>query len=327
MAGCGPEPASGRSTIAAVSKVVPEAPAARSAPRHSSLPVTLIRTARIRQWPKNLLVFAAPGAAGVLTDATPLFRTLVAFAVFCVVASGTYFINDAVDAEADRAHPSKRHRPIAAGTLSRPLAAAVGVGLMVVGVGAGAGPAMAARADPDDLRPPPVRLQLLPQASAHLRSGCHCRRFRAAGDRRRGGGSRTHLRMVSHRGHLRELADGYRKAGSRARRTRSDRGDHRPTLDQYSLSFLRTVLAIAAGGAIIGYCLWAFSLQTALAHHRDPIWYQLSIVPMMIALLRYTFLVEHGKGAKPEELAFTDRPLQLLGVVWLALFAMGVYAS
>ena len=68
------------------------------------------------------------------------------------------------------------------------------------------------------------------------------------------------------------------------------------------------MLAISAGGAIIGYCLWAFSLQTALTHHRDPIWYQLSIVPMIIALLRYTFLVEKGKGAKPEELVFSDRP-------------------
>ncbi len=106
-----------------------------------------------------------------------------------------------------------------------------------------------------------------------------------------------------------------------------NRGSHRPALDQYSATFLRTVLAITAGGAIIGYCLWAFSLQTALSHHRDPIWYQLSIVPMMIALLRYTFLVESGKGGKPEELVFTDHTMQVLGVVWVVLFAMGVYAS
>ena len=101
----------------------------------------------------------------------------------------------------------------------------------------------------------------------------------------------------------------------------ADRGNHRPALDEYSQTFLRTVLAISAGGAIIGYCLWAFSLQTALTHHRDPIWYQLSIVPMIIALLRYTFLVEKGKGAHPEELVFSDRPLQVLGAVWVLLFA------
>jgi hypothetical protein len=48
---------------------------------------------------------------------------------------------------------------------------------------------------------------------------------------------------------------------------------------------------------------------------------------MIIALLRYTFLVEGGRGAKPEELVFADRPLQVLGVVWAGLFALGVYAS
>ena len=106
-----------------------------------------------------------------------------------------------------------------------------------------------------------------------------------------------------------------------------NRGNHRVTLEQYTSSFLRTVLAISAAGAIIGYCLWAFSLQTALAHHRDPIWYQLSIVPMIIAILRYTFLVEGGRGAKPEELVFADRPLQVLGLVWAVLFALGVYVS
>jgi decaprenyl-phosphate phosphoribosyltransferase len=106
-----------------------------------------------------------------------------------------------------------------------------------------------------------------------------------------------------------------------------DRGAHRATLDLYSATFLRTILGISAGGAILGYCLWAFSLQTALVHHRDPIWYQLSIVPMIIALLRYTFLVESGRGAKPEELVLGDRSMQLLGLVWALFFALGVYAS
>ncbi|MGH9122455.1 MAG: decaprenyl-phosphate phosphoribosyltransferase, partial [Acidimicrobiales bacterium] len=76
---------------------------------------------------------------------------------------------------------------------------------------------------------------------------------------------------------------------------------------------------------IIGYCLWAFSLTTP--HHHDPIWYQLSIVPVFVALLRYTFLVEGGRGAEPEEVVLTDRPLQVLGLLWLALFCVGVYAG
>jgi hypothetical protein len=48
---------------------------------------------------------------------------------------------------------------------------------------------------------------------------------------------------------------------------------------------------------------------------------------MIIALLRYAFLVEGGHGAKPEELVFGDHPLQVLGLIWATLFALGVYAS
>ena len=76
-----------------------------------------IRTARPKQWTKNVLVFAAPAAAGVLDQRDALLQTLVAFVGFCLAASGTYFLNDAIDAEADRLHPTKRLRPIAAGEL------------------------------------------------------------------------------------------------------------------------------------------------------------------------------------------------------------------
>ena len=78
----------------------------------------LLRLARPKQWTKNVLVVAAPGAAGVLTQAQPAFRTAVAFVCFCLAASSTYFLNDAIDVEADREHPRKRTRPIAAGEVS-----------------------------------------------------------------------------------------------------------------------------------------------------------------------------------------------------------------
>src|SRR3954463_15069450 len=96
-----------------------------------SLLGALVRTARPRQWTKKVLVFAAPGAAGVLTEGTPLVRTLIAFVAFCLAASGTYFLNDAADAEADRLHPSKRERPVGAGGLSVGMARGVAVGFIV----------------------------------------------------------------------------------------------------------------------------------------------------------------------------------------------------
>src|SRR5258708_3255671 len=88
-----------------------------AAPGHRS--PALWRLARPKQWVKNLLVIAAPGAAGVLTECGALFQTAVAFGCFCLAASATYYINDAIDVEADRRHPRKRFRPVAAGEVSR----------------------------------------------------------------------------------------------------------------------------------------------------------------------------------------------------------------
>jgi decaprenyl-phosphate phosphoribosyltransferase len=287
----------------------------------------MVRTARIRQWPKNVLVFAAPGAAGVLTHGTALLRTLVAFAAFCLVSSGTYFMNDAVDAEADRNHPTKRFRPVAAGIISRSQAVVVGSVLMAVGIGGGA--ALAWRLGlvlaiyvalqfsySFYLKHQPIFDLVTVAAGFVLRA--------IAGAVAVPVPVSEWFLIVATFGSL-LMVTGKRLAEHAE--LGHDGGAHRATLDTYSPGFLRTVLAISAGGAIVGYCLWAFSLQTALTHHRDPIWYQLSIVPVLIALLRYTFLVEGGRGAKPEELVFADRPLQVLGVIWTVLFALGVYAS
>lgn len=310
-----------------MSKVLHSDRASGGAVPPRSLWPALVRTARIKQWSKNVLVFAAPGAAGVLTHGGAFLRSLVAFVTFCAVSSGTYFINDAADAEADRRHPTKRLRPVAAGIISRSQAVVVGAILMALGIGGGAalewrlGAVLAIY----------VALQL--GYSFYLK---HQPIFDlatvAAGFVLRAIAGAVAIPVpvsewfliVAMFGSL-LMVTGKRVAEHAE--LGEERGDHRVTLDQYSSSFLRTVLAIAAGGAIIGYCLWAFSLQTALAHHRDAIWYQLSIVPMIIALLRYTFLVEGGRGAKPEQLVLADRPLQVLGVVWALLFALGVYAS
>src|ERR687889_73305 len=96
------------SASAPAEELTPEAPAA---PRPSPA-ASLVRAARPRQWVKNLLVFAAPAAGGVIWSA------IGAFAAFCLVSSATYMLNDIVDAEADRMHPVKRFRPIAAGHVS-----------------------------------------------------------------------------------------------------------------------------------------------------------------------------------------------------------------
>src|SRR4051794_23353954 len=104
------------------------------APDHrvtASLASELVREARPKQWLKNVLVFAAPAAAGVLTEWPAIWRTLVTFVALCAAASGTYFLNDVADVDSDRRHPTKCRRPVAAGTIPLPVARLTGLALLV----------------------------------------------------------------------------------------------------------------------------------------------------------------------------------------------------
>ncbi|RIK04643.1 MAG: decaprenyl-phosphate phosphoribosyltransferase, partial [Acidobacteria bacterium] len=93
-----------------------EEPVAVAAPP-KNLAEGIVKAVRPRQWVKNVLVLAAPLAAGSATEVDVLIPVALAFVVFCMAASGIYLVNDAMDVEADRAHPTKRFRPIAAGVL------------------------------------------------------------------------------------------------------------------------------------------------------------------------------------------------------------------
>jgi decaprenyl-phosphate phosphoribosyltransferase len=75
----------------------------------------------------------------------------------------------------------------------------------------------------------------------------------------------------------------------------------------------------------VAYSIWAF--EKAQEAHLNVPWYQLSIVPFVLAILRYALLVDQGKGSAPEELVLTDRTLQVIGVCWLVVFCLGIYGS
>src|SRR5207253_9983973 len=96
-------------------------------PRGPGWLVAVLRTARLRQWPKYLLVFAAPLAGSTLGRRDGLVYALVAAAAFGCASVAVYFINDVADAERDRRHPRKRHRPVASGALPKQHAIVLGV--------------------------------------------------------------------------------------------------------------------------------------------------------------------------------------------------------
>lgn len=285
----------------------------------------VLRTARPKQWIKNVLVLAAPGAAGVLTNTSVLGHALFAMVAFCVVSSGTYFLNDAIDVQADRAHPTKRYRPIAAGIVGVRTAFVIGSALMAAAVTAGF------------LLTWRLGLVLTIYVAVQFAYSFYLKHLPvydmaavAAGFLLRAvaGGVAVHVSisewflMVATFGSLLMVTG--KRLGEHAELGET-RGSHRTSLDLYTPSFLRIVLAISAAGAIVGYCLWALSLGAMAGHPHGTVWFEISIIPLFVALLKYAFLVEGGAGAKPEDLVLGDRSLQLLGLTWMAAFALGIY--
>jgi decaprenyl-phosphate phosphoribosyltransferase len=288
-----------------------------------SLARSLLKEARPKQWAKNVLVFAAPGALGVLTHAHPLKQALVIFAAFSMTASGTYFWNDIKDRDADASHPTKKFRPIASGDIPVPLAMVVGT-LLLVG-----GPIVAAL-----VRPAAggivgsyailticysVWLKHVPLLDlAIVASGFVLRAMAGAA------GTSTHMSqwfvLCTMFGSF-FIVTGKRFAelmemGDNATSTRA-------SLESYSLSFLRQVLMISCTATLVTYCLWAFENSIVASEHIP--FHVLSIIPMGLALLRYVMILESGGGGAPEEVFTGDRAIQLYGLAWVVVYALGVY--
>jgi len=290
-----------------------------------SLVAGLIRTARPKQWSKNVLVFVAPGAAGVLDNGEPLTQTMIAFACFCLAASGTYFLNDAADVEQDRLHPTKCRRPIAAGVV--PVATAVVTGIVLIGAGIGLG--FAARWQLSVTVAGYVLITTM--YSTYLKHIAVVDIVALASGfvlRLIGGATATGVRISDWFFIIAAFGSLFMVVGKR-HAERMNMGDDahttRSTLAEYSESYLAYLRAVTSGSLLIAYCLLAF--EKANAVNASVPWYQLSILPFVLGVLRYALLVDQGHGEAPEEIVLGDRALQVIGVLWAVLFGLGVYAS
>jgi len=291
----------------------------------------LVRLARPRQWIKNLLVFVAPGAAGVLLHATVLWHAAAAFGIFCVAATGTYYLNDALDAAADRRHPTKRHRPVAAGVVPVPLALGIGAALMASSIGLAA---LVAGWHLSVVMGTYVAVQLAysfglknePILDLACVSAGFILRAVAGGVATSVQLSNWFLIVVSFGSLL--VVTGKRSSEKELLATGdADDAAIRQTLGLYSPSFLRSVRTLSAAVTVSAYCTWAFERASQVHPGHDPIWFQLTIIPFVLALLHVLRLLDSGAGAAPEELALRDHRLQIYGVCWVALFAIGAYAG
>ena len=291
-------------------------------PEHRS--PALLRLARPKQWAKNVLVVAAPGAAGVLFEPLAAFRTAVAFVCFCLAASSTYFVNDAVDVESDRHHPRKRNRPVAAGEVSVRAAIGWGIVLAVAAIGL----SFAARWQLALviggyfvltvtytlwLKHEPVLDLAAVAAGFVLRT--------IAGGVAVGVAISPWFLIVAGAASL-FMVTGKRSA--ELRHVGAGATSHRRSLEGYTEAFLSYVRGVASSVAILAYCLWAFEKSGGVG---EQAWFELSIVPFALGILRYALLLSQGQGEAPEDVILSDRVLLGLGAVWVVFFAIAVHGG
>ena len=289
----------------------------------ANLIVGVVKAIRPRQWVKNVLVLAAPLSAagrGHRYDYGQLgIQVAVAFAVFSLAASAVYLINDVRDVEADREHPTKRFRPIAAGVVPEWLAYALAVVLAAASIG------IAWWLTPN--------LAVVMVVYIVMQLGyCFGLKHQAVMDicivssayllRAIAGGAATDTRLSQWFLLMAAFASLFMVAGKRyaelqlAERTGAA---IRKALESYTSTYLRFVWTMSATAVVLCYGLWAFERE-----HGEAGWFVVSMVPFTIAILRYAVDVDGGLAGEPEDIALRDRVLQLLALAWIATVGAAV---
>lgn len=296
-------------------------PSAEPAPRRSPARA-LLSACRPRQWVKNLLVLAAPAAAGVLDRPGVLADVMLAFVSFSLLASSVYLVNDVCDLEEDRAHPRKSMRPIACGELPARAAlvaaavlalAGIACGLAVTGLVAALGAGYLALTLSYTLR-----WRSVPILDVLAIAGGFVLRTLAGGAAAQVPVSRAFVAVTV--GGALFIAAGKRYAELRNRR--DDGAPTRESLRGYSQRAARGIAIGSAGLALVAYVTWALRRPD----YGSIPWFELSATPFALWLGRYALLLRRGAGEAPEELVLHDAWLKAITVIWLSLFAFGVYA-
>jgi decaprenyl-phosphate phosphoribosyltransferase len=281
----------------------------------------LVVATRPKQWVKNLLVYAAPLAAGVLGRQEIFENATATFIAFVLASSGCYLINDVIDVEGDRLHPHKRLRPIAAGRLSTRTALTAAAVLLIATV--------PVTMTTDHVATTvvviayialvllyAVRLKRVPGIELLVLAGGFVLRPLAGSAATGVAPSGWFLLFCA----LAALTIAIGKRQSEIARLSSDAHAHRSALGGYSLDGLRSAHQLTGLGMVVVYALWGVSRPTG----QERLFAMLSVVPITLAVLRLGRLNDDGDGDAPETLLFADPWLLLCCVGWLVLFIAGV---
>jgi 4-hydroxybenzoate polyprenyltransferase len=302
----------------------------------SSVPPVVTQRATLRdwvqlvrpwQWTKNAFVVAPLLFSGHATMTSAILASLGALVMFCFLASSIYVLNDIADRVADRAHPTKRNRPIAAGRISPRSAAPVGFGLLIaaLGIGWAISPMVA-----------------LVAASYLVLNVFYSLRFKhvvildvfCIGAffllRLLGGTAAIHVQpsvWLLLCGGLLALYLGFAKRRHELVTLEGKSSDHRAVLTHYSAEFLDQMSTVLLSVTIVSYIMYTLSSETAKLTGGERLSY--STVFVLFGVFRYLYLVHRQKGTShggnPTETLLTDKPLLSAVLMWLMYCGWVVY--
>ncbi len=286
----------------------------------------LIRSLRPEQWLKNGFVLAPIVFSGLIHDPSAWFRSLAAVAAFCAASSAVYLINDVLDREADRAHPVKQNRPIAAGLVSVTEALATSAALvtvaLVVAVWLGGWFPLILIAY--------ICLVLLYSAVLKQAVFLDVLVVAAGFVLRVVGGAvaidvpvsrwlllvtyllALYLALGKRRTELTLLGDGA--------------GEHRAVLGHYTLPMVDSAISVVLGATVLAYALYTVAPDTVAKVGSEGL---MATVPIVLyGLFRYLYLLHrHELGGSPTKALLTDRPLLICVVFWLIVAAVVINAG
>jgi len=285
-----------------------------------------VELCRPTQWIKNVVVFAGPAGALQLFTADGFLRSLMACSAFCLAASATYAINDAVDRVADAIHPIKRIRPVARGAISPAAAFAVGAFLLVLGV------ALAWMATNSKVAIVVVAYFLM---SLSYSFGLKRRMILdviiiATGFVLRAWAGSLAVGVVTSEWLVAcvftlclFLGFGKRRCEIAMIGNTEEAGRHRRTLLKYTPDLLNHLITVSAGIAIMTFLLYTLDSSSVVPFHKEHLFYSLPVV--VYGIFRFAMLSEAGHFSGPTEIVLKDKAMLATIVVWAVIALLIAY--
>lgn len=286
----------------------------------------LLKSMRPTQWVKNVFVLAPLVFAHRLTDPEALRTVLLAFAGFCCAASAVYLVNDIRDREADRNHPLKRHRPLAAGTLSVGLAVMMAVVLALLAgavswrLGSGYALCLGFYLTLNTLYSLGLKHVVILDVMA-IAAGFLLRVLAGA----------LALDVAVSRWLLLctlflSLFLAFSKRRHEITLLLDQAAGQRKVLSHYSTAFLDQMINVVTASAVISYALYTTAPETVAKYNSEKL--VLTVPIVLYGIFRYLYLTyQRDDERNPTEAMLTDRPLLATAVVWVIAVVWIVYGG